>query len=432
VTANHNTLNVNFGNYQLARIVVHKDVLDPDGGAVTDNHAFAVKLNDADQKTVSENTNATYSDLAPGTYTVTENTDADYTFGSITPPDPATLTSGQTVDVYLVNNQKKATIAVVKNVVAPDGTTDVSDTHSFSVTLNAETKSFAEGADAAFTVNPGSYSAVEGADGNYTLVSNTGPATVGSNGSATITITNKQNYSHLIVIKHVINDDFGSATANQFTMSVTGSHLSLTAFNGAESPGVDVTLWSGSYGANETAGPSGYAKTLGTDCSGTIGVGETKTCTITNNDFHFWMTGGGSVFTTTGDTVNLSTTAKVRVTHGFQISCKLPDTNANVEVNWNDKTGKSHMFHLTSLLTALCTKPGNPYPPIADFNKFEGTGIGIYDGVPGATIAFTFVDNGEPGKNDTASYLINNSSTNTVLNVSQKFLDKGNHQAHQQ
>jgi hypothetical protein len=53
---------------------------------------------------------------------------------------------------------------------------------------------------------------------------------------------------------------------------------------GAASPGVTKTLTTvGSYEVTETA-VTGYTTTYSTDCKGTIALGETKTCTVTNND----------------------------------------------------------------------------------------------------------------------------------------------------
>jgi hypothetical protein len=67
-------------------------------------------------------------------------------------------------------------------------------------------------------------------------------------------------------------------------MNVTGGHVSPSAsFAGAESPGTTVTLDAGSFSVNESS-DLGYDKSLSTDCSGTIANGQTKTCTITNDD----------------------------------------------------------------------------------------------------------------------------------------------------
>jgi hypothetical protein len=64
---------------------------------------------------------------------------------------------------------------------------------------------------------------------------------------------------------------------------VTGSSPSPASFPGAESPGTTVTLNAGSYSVSATV-PSGYVSSLAAGCSGSIAVGETKTCTVTNDD----------------------------------------------------------------------------------------------------------------------------------------------------
>ena len=82
----------------------------------------------------------------------------------------------------------------------------------------------------------------------------------------------------LIVIKHVINDNGGTATAASFTMNVAGC-----SFAGSELPGTTLTLNPGSYSVTET-GPGGYVSTLSAGCSGPLAAGDVKTCTITNDD----------------------------------------------------------------------------------------------------------------------------------------------------
>lgn len=92
--------------------------------------------------------------------------------------------------------------------------------------------------------------------------------------------------AHLVVIKHMINDDGGGAAAGDFTITVSGvTVVGGNAFPGAEAPGTNKTLSSvGDYSVEETAGPAGYDVTYSADCSGTIAPGETKTCTVTNDD----------------------------------------------------------------------------------------------------------------------------------------------------
>jgi hypothetical protein len=81
---------------------------------------------------------------------------------------------------------------------------------------------------------------------------------------------------HLVVIKHVINDNGGTSTGD-FTIDVS------RPFSGAESPGTEITLTPGPFRVSET-GPAGYTQILSGGCFGTINVGGKKVCTITNND----------------------------------------------------------------------------------------------------------------------------------------------------
>jgi cysteine-rich repeat protein len=85
----------------------------------------------------------------------------------------------------------------------------------------------------------------------------------------------------LTVIKHVINDNGGTKSAGDFTITVTGGTPS--SFSGSES-GTTVTIpANGSYSVSETP-IAGYANSYSADCTGTITAGGSKTCTITNDD----------------------------------------------------------------------------------------------------------------------------------------------------
>lgn len=194
------------GNYQKAHVIVTKDVVDPDGNPITDTSTLFTFNLGTDSASLTDGDSHEFV-IDPGVFSLTETPDKKYDFGDCTSTDdplsgglsPLTdgyssiVTSGQTIHITCTNKQKQATITVVKNVVAADGSTDVADTHTFQVTLNGQTKDFGEGNNATFNVNPGTYSASESAETNYTLLSNDGPATVTSGGTATITIVNKQN-----------------------------------------------------------------------------------------------------------------------------------------------------------------------------------------------------------------------------------------------
>lgn len=89
----------------------------------------------------------------------------------------------------------------------------------------------------------------------------------------------------LNIIKHVINNNGGIKNAGDFTLTIGGvTAVGGNTVTGAESPGVSKTLSTfGAYTVTETD-VAGYSQSSSADCSGTIVAGETKTCTITNDD----------------------------------------------------------------------------------------------------------------------------------------------------
>jgi uncharacterized repeat protein (TIGR01451 family) len=102
--------------------------------------------------------------------------------------------------------------------------------------------------------------------------------------TADCTITNTLKAApKLTVIKHVVNDNGGTKTAGNFTLTVSGSSPSPASFPGSEA-GTEVTLQPGPYAVNEAA-VSGYSTTKSAACAGSLAhFGDTATCTVTNND----------------------------------------------------------------------------------------------------------------------------------------------------
>lgn len=138
-------------------------------------------------------------------------------------------------------------------------------------------------------------------------------------------------------------------------------------------------------------------------------------------------TGGGSFFTGEG----------MRVTHGFELYSSASGGNPgppvaepnNLEVNW-----EGNRFHLTSLdvvSTYYDSALDGPKPPKSSIdNVIIGEGTGRYNGVDGATISFTFTDQGEPGTKDSVCMTIWDADGNEVLFVEFSTLMFGNHQSH--
>ncbi len=265
-------------------ITVQKVVTNDNGGtAQISDFSFTVGAT-----TVSEGVAATFGaatyqvgETGPSGYTATFSGDCDLQ-GSITLAAPQNLTC------TITNNDIQPTLTVVKVVNNSNGgTLNVSDFPLF-VDTTAVTSGQANG------FNAGTYTVSETNQTNYTAsfsgdCNSSGSVTLAAGENKTCTITNTfnapppPNPGTLIIIKHVINDNSGTKAAADFTINVTGTNVSNSSFAGAESPGTTVTLAPGSYSVDEIA-DSGYVKTLGTECSGTIASDQTITCTITNDD----------------------------------------------------------------------------------------------------------------------------------------------------
>jgi len=89
----------------------------------------------------------------------------------------------------------------------------------------------------------------------------------------------------LLVAKHVINDHGGTKSAHNFTLTISGvKAVGGNSLVGSET-GVSKTLASvGAYSVTEAPLPGYALKSMSADCSGTIALGQSKTCTITNED----------------------------------------------------------------------------------------------------------------------------------------------------
>jgi prealbumin domain-containing protein len=106
--------------------------------------------------------------------------------------------------------------------------------------------------------------------------------TISAGQTKTCTIINDDNPATLRVIKQVINNNGRNAQPGDFIITVTGGgNPSPASFRGS-STGTTVTLNAGSYSVSETV--AGYTAAFSAQCSGIIRVGETRTCTITNDD----------------------------------------------------------------------------------------------------------------------------------------------------
>jgi hypothetical protein len=113
-----------------------------------------------------------------------------------------------------------------------------------------------------------------------------GTVTIEAGVDKTCTITNDDQAANLIIIKVVTYDSGGNAVAGDFGGNIGGT----ATFEGGPSwvgtvaPGQNKTMTTaGDYTVVENPF-AGYTTSYSADCTGTIAIGESKTCTVTNDD----------------------------------------------------------------------------------------------------------------------------------------------------
>jgi uncharacterized repeat protein (TIGR01451 family)/LPXTG-motif cell wall-anchored protein len=272
---------------QAAHLIVIKQVDNANTGATTTADAFTMTIGgvtaSGGNSFAGSETGTNKTLTTVGTYTVTESGPAGYT-ESDSADCKGTIALGETKTCTITNTAIAPQLKLVKTVTNDNGGTKlVSD---FVLKIDGTTVTSGDfnavtvGAHTASEINQAGYTASDWG-GNCDT---NGSVTLALGDSKTCTITNNDQAPHLIVIKHVINDNGGTKNASDFSTTISGVTTATLTAPGAESPGVDNILTTvGSYSVDEGA-HTGYAKTLSTGCSGTIALGETKTCTITNDD----------------------------------------------------------------------------------------------------------------------------------------------------
>ncbi len=300
LTAGENDGPNNFVNFEKATIVVHKDVVNPDGGQTVDNTSFKVKLNGSDEKTISEDTTATYSDLVPGSYTITESfVPSGYELVSLTDGGIVNIQSGETHHVYVVNKQNPAKLTVIKNVINNNGGALGADDFTMTVAGNNPSDTSFAGSETGVTIDlyAGNYSVDEIEISGYTKSLSTDcSGTINWGEEKTCTITNTRDMGE-IIIKKVIDEDGDLNTINDQILA-SGWEINVDGLSGdVDDPASGSTdsngeyktgkIKTGVYSASETS-QSGF-DFVSAVCSDqspinniTLGKDETITCIFYN------------------------------------------------------------------------------------------------------------------------------------------------------
>jgi uncharacterized repeat protein (TIGR01451 family) len=310
---------------RFATLTLVKTLTNDNGGTAT-TAAFTLSASGPTNISgVSGNAAVTNVSVQPGTYVLSENNVAGYTAGAWSctagtlTGSSLVLANGQNATCTINNNDIAPRLTLVKTVTNDNGGTATTS----SVTLNASGPTAISGLSgtAAVTnvaVNAGTYTLSETALANYTpsawsctAGTLTGSSLVLSVGqTATCTINNNDDPPRLTLVKTVTNDNGGTATTAAFTLTATGP----TNISGVSGAGTvtNAIVTAGTYVLSETnvAGyaPGAWSCTAGTltGSSLVIGIGQSATCTINNNDIAPTLTLVKTITNDNGGTATLA------------------------------------------------------------------------------------------------------------------------------
>ncbi|MGH3372085.1 MAG: InlB B-repeat-containing protein, partial [Nocardioidaceae bacterium] len=213
------------------------------------------------------------------------------------------FTAGERVYVLHGFAAPTATLTVVKHVINDGGGT--LEAGSFNVhvrkgetDVNGSPQPGSETGTEFHVPGTGTYTVTEDpVDGYARLFGGdcdaTGSVTLAPSESKTCVLTNDDVEPKLTVVKHVVNDNGGTASAGDWTMHIMAGDPLMdvnlkSPFPGEDVPGTERTLSAGTFVVSESGGPEGYAATIGGECAPdgtiTLALADTASCTITNND----------------------------------------------------------------------------------------------------------------------------------------------------
>lgn len=223
--------------------------------------------------------------LSNGTYKVTQLSTKGYD-ASYSPGCEGRIHTGESVTCVITNDDIPAHLNIVTEVINDDeGSLAASDFTTY-VYGNNPNPSYFQGSETGVDVKlgPGYYQVNQDYNPDYyTTLSPECYGMIDSGEEKTCTITNDDiPKGHLIVTKQVINDDGGTLAASDFYVYIYGNNPNPSSFQGSES-GTEVTINEGYYEIYEYY-TDGYNQSFEGECSGYISGGETRYCTITNDD----------------------------------------------------------------------------------------------------------------------------------------------------
>ena len=284
-------------NDDMGGVLIVDKVTEPGGSAVefTITASGTGAITGGGAGTTTDATSKSY-EVTAGTYSVSETIPAGWMQVSNTCTDVA-VAAGAT-ETCVITNAKLPTLTVEKVVVNDNGGTATTSDFALFVDGMMTTSGVAT------TSTIGAHTVSETASSTYSMSISgdcavDGSITLAAGDVKTCTITNDDNppapptTGTITIIKVVVNNDEGTATSSAWTLHLHTTGDPMTDVSGSPQAGsADGTTYSdiapGTYHVEETGGPAGYTMSLSGDCNQdgtiTIAAGESKTCTVTNDD----------------------------------------------------------------------------------------------------------------------------------------------------
>ena len=232
-------------------------------------------------------TNGVSITLDAATVTISETLEAGYTQSSIggdcAGNGEVELVNGNAYSCTITNTAVQPELTIIKTVVDPYGGAKVASDFTINISATDPTTDTIAGSETGTSVgiDVGAYTITETLVSGYDATYSAGcSGSIAVGGSATCTITNTAVQPELTITKKVVDEFGGTKVASDFTINISATNPTTDTIAGSEA-GTSVGVDAGAYSITETL-VSGYDATYSAGCSGSIAIGGSAACTITN------------------------------------------------------------------------------------------------------------------------------------------------------
>ena len=364
-------------------------MVNDNGGTVTNPNAFGLRIDGALV------TSGATKVVDEGMHTVSEDGLAGYaagTWGGDCAPDgTVSLALDEDAVCTLTNDDIAPSLTLVKEVVNDDGGSAVES----DWTLHADGPSPFSGAGPSvsngLSFDAGTYHLSESGEpggylaGDWDCVGGTqldaDSVSIALGDDVTCTLVNDDLGAGLTLVKEVVNDHGGTASASQWTLTAQATDSLISGTGPIVSSGENFEP--GTYDLSESGGPEGYAPSDWV-CVGvtqddadtvTLELGQSATCTIENDDIQPTLTVQNTVVSDNGGTVANPDAFGLRIDGGLVFDGVANPVNAGLRTvsqdglpgyqagNWGGDCAPDGSIELLPGQNAVCTVTNDDIEP---------------------------------------------------------------------